>query len=362
MDNIIGHRLKIARSRAGMSLRDLAQKAGLSAQAISKYERGLDTPSSRSLLRLAGALDLRVEYFFRSTSVNTKIAASFRAKKKVSARDQKAMMAKIQDWLERYCEVESLFGVEGKCKISKKHKVNSPEDIEAAAAVIRGNFSLGTAPVLNLIEILEEKGIKVWRMEGHGKIDSCTFETEDGSPVIVINKKVDGKEVPGDRQLFSVCHELGHLYLQLPGNMSNRRKEALLNRFAGAFLVPKEKAIIELGNRRTGLDFLELHILKHKYGLSVQGWIHRAEDLNIIGKSTARKLFGAIEERGWREVEPGDQIPPERPKRMLRMVFRALEEGVVSRSRANELLGEELDDRLAKEKMQHGDLPVTVCR
>ncbi len=51
----IGERLKGARLRAGLNLRDLARQAGISAQAVSKYERGLDIPGSSVLISaLAG--------------------------------------------------------------------------------------------------------------------------------------------------------------------------------------------------------------------------------------------------------------------------------------------------------------------
>jgi transcriptional regulator with XRE-family HTH domain len=37
---MIGERIKQARTAAGLSLRELAEKAGVSAMAISKYETG----------------------------------------------------------------------------------------------------------------------------------------------------------------------------------------------------------------------------------------------------------------------------------------------------------------------------------
>ncbi len=46
----LGERLKMARAMSGLSLRDVAAKAGVSHMAISKYERGLDMPSSPVLL------------------------------------------------------------------------------------------------------------------------------------------------------------------------------------------------------------------------------------------------------------------------------------------------------------------------
>ena len=47
---MIGERIKQARKAAGLSLRALADRAGVTAMAISKYEAGKSTPSSRVLL------------------------------------------------------------------------------------------------------------------------------------------------------------------------------------------------------------------------------------------------------------------------------------------------------------------------
>jgi transcriptional regulator with XRE-family HTH domain len=66
---MIGERIKIARRAAGLSQRALAKAVGVSAMAISKYERELDTPGSDVLLRLAQALGVKTEYFLRPTTV-----------------------------------------------------------------------------------------------------------------------------------------------------------------------------------------------------------------------------------------------------------------------------------------------------
>jgi transcriptional regulator with XRE-family HTH domain len=49
--DMFGERLRLARKRAGLSLRDLAARIGndVSAQAISKYESGKMFPSSSGL-------------------------------------------------------------------------------------------------------------------------------------------------------------------------------------------------------------------------------------------------------------------------------------------------------------------------
>lgn len=60
------HKLKVARRAKGLSTRALAEKVGVSAMAISKYERGLMTPSSDVLIKLARELDVTIEYLVRS--------------------------------------------------------------------------------------------------------------------------------------------------------------------------------------------------------------------------------------------------------------------------------------------------------
>ena len=54
---MIGQRLKLARSAAGLSLRELETKIGnrVSAQALSKYEQDEMMPSSDVLIALSGA-------------------------------------------------------------------------------------------------------------------------------------------------------------------------------------------------------------------------------------------------------------------------------------------------------------------
>jgi DNA-binding XRE family transcriptional regulator len=59
---MFAERLKRARKAAGFSMDTLAKQAGLSANAIKKYEHGTTMPSSANLLKLAKALGVRSEY------------------------------------------------------------------------------------------------------------------------------------------------------------------------------------------------------------------------------------------------------------------------------------------------------------
>ena len=106
---MIGERLKIARRAAGLSLDALAARVGVSKMAISKYERGLDMPGSSVLLGLARELGVKAEYFFRPTGIRFSTSA-FRCRKSLPAKQKSALAARVQEWLERYVEAETIVG------------------------------------------------------------------------------------------------------------------------------------------------------------------------------------------------------------------------------------------------------------
>jgi Zn-dependent peptidase ImmA (M78 family) len=128
----------------------------------------------------------------------------------------------------------------------------------------------------------------------------------------------------------------------LPGIFESVPVEAAANRFAGAFLVSKEAAFRELGRHRHNINIPELYLLKLKYGFSMQAWLRRALELSIISEDLESCLFRELKSQGAPKVEPGDQVPSEEPGRMKRMAWRAVAEGVVTRSRASELAGIEM--------------------
>jgi Zn-dependent peptidase ImmA (M78 family)/DNA-binding XRE family transcriptional regulator len=331
----IGSRLQRARKGANVSQRDLAERVGLSAMMISKYERDKSVPNSTMLLRFAKELGTKIDYFFRPESFSVELHA-YRKHASLGKKNIEAIKVRIQDWLERYLEVEDFFPQE-KIQIDlPTYKVETMEDVERAAKALREAWNLGVDPIENLIQLLEDKGIKVGLVSGFDDFDACTF-TFDGHLVIASKSGISG-----DRQRFNIAHELGHLVLACQGDLD---EEKAANRFAGAFLVPAERAIFELGMVRRDLDVNELYLLKHKYGLSMQAWVYRAKDLNIISQNTAARLFKNFRVNYLHREEPGNPFPSEKPLRMEKLIYRALAEDLITRSKAGALLGKPLKHR-----------------
>src|SRR5512138_404296 len=65
----VGQRLRSLRDERGISMRALARRSGLSANALSMIERGLTSPSVSTLNKLAVALEVPITAFFRQEPV-----------------------------------------------------------------------------------------------------------------------------------------------------------------------------------------------------------------------------------------------------------------------------------------------------
>ena len=355
---MLGARIKQGRVAAGLSLRELAQAVDLSAMAISKYERDLIKPSSDTLLRLGKALGVRVEYFFRQPTIEL-TEVDFRKHVRLSKQDEAKALDDVREKLERWLELEAIIPASWPKAFALPRglpqRIDAYEDIEAVAEKLRTSWSLGSGPIGNLIDKLEEEGIKVILTphDGGKKFDGLVAKA-NGHTVIVV-----GEDWPGDRQRFTLAHELGHLVLH--GRLADGLdEERACHRFASAFLVPRREAIRLLGNSRSWIEPRELYLLKHEWGLSMNGWLYRAQDLGILNRAAARRhweFFAAQSENGitWREHEPGTAYARERPLRFAQLVYRALAEDLIGESKAAELLGLTLVELRLRRRMDATD-------
>lgn len=69
----VGQRLRVLREERDTSMRALARRSGLSANALSMIERGLTSPSVSTLTKLANALQVPITAFFRQKPSQEKV-------------------------------------------------------------------------------------------------------------------------------------------------------------------------------------------------------------------------------------------------------------------------------------------------
>lgn len=339
---MIGQRLKIARAAAGHSLRDLEAAIGnlVTAQAIGKYERDEDMPSSGVLSALARALSVSEDYLL-ATDEMVLDGVEFRKRGISSKREEAFVEGRALHLLERYLTVEDalrLASVVWDRPPEVPYPIKDMADVDTAARAIRTHWGLGIDPIPNLSELLEERGIKVLSVD-LTDIDGLTANVKrkncEPVPVIVIRANTWA-----ERKRFTLAHELGHMLMQVGPGVD---AEKAANRFAGAFLMPAEALWREIGKDRTAISFGELAQLKELFGASFQAITYRCYDLGILNQAAYKRLFQAFNEQGWRKdpfKEPGALAPEkEQPQRMERLTFRALAEQLISESKAAEILG-----------------------
>lgn len=336
---MIGERLQRARKGAGLALRTVAAQADLSHTTVSKFEKEQQKPSSAQLIKLAKILGVRTEYFFRPQSLKID-GIEYRKKNTLSKKILDKIQADIHDQAERWHELLSLYP---QLPIQPfalpdclPELISDAEQIEVLAETVRAAWKLGLSCIPDMIDTLESQGIMVISssVDGDNKFDGLAGVINT-MPLIVV-----GANWTGDRQRFTLAHELGHLLLK--GRLDQsllEDEEKLCNRFAGAFLLPKQTLIKHLGQHRHRLENDELYLLKHEFGLSMQGILFRSLQSEIITHATFQSICKWFSIKGWRTREPKEQYPSEQTILFKQLVYRALAEEYFTESKAAELLG-----------------------
>jgi len=343
-------RLRRARVLKNMSLQQVADQMGdITKQALSKYEQGKDAPNSTRLIQLSDVLGVNPEYFFRSDSVELG-EVDFRKHSAFGKKQQEAIKEQVREYLERYLAAERLFDNEsddnGFAQWREHFRVSNTDEIEKAAENLRQAWHLGTNPIANLTETLEEYGIKVVGLEAHEKFDGLCAVVNDGADAVIVSNI----SRPGERQRFNLAHELGHLVMDIPDDIhGTREEENWCHRFAGAFLFPASQVRATFGNHRSRVLLKEFLLAKEEWGISIQALLRRLYDLNIVQQGFYQSTFRFWSSRGYRKGEP-EPLDSENSYRLRQLVYRALAEGLVTPSRAAELLSAglgEIEDVLA---------------
>jgi Zn-dependent peptidase ImmA (M78 family)/DNA-binding XRE family transcriptional regulator len=337
-------RIKLARRKAGLSLRNLADKMeGLvSAQAIGKYERGEMAPGSDVLIALSKALGVSIPYLMSAQGVELG-ECEFRTKASTSAKERSRVETEVLEWVERYLQIEAILDLPSgswACPNGMPRRIDSLEAAERLADELRVAWNLGTDPIPNMTELLEERGIKVLLADLPERVSGLTCFVKRvnvgiETPVIVANSS---KTL--ERRRFTMAHELGHRVID-PASEGDIEK--LCHRFAGSFLVNREHLQKEIGEHRSAFGVREIVGLKRLYRISAAAFLMRLEQIGVIDHGAIEYAFRSFAS-GWRSEEPEPLEGPsnrakfEAPRRFERLVYRAAAEDMISLPKAVELL------------------------
>lgn len=343
LKTIFAERFKSARLMRGFSLQDLSDaiENKLSRQALHRYEKGEVIPDYEKLTLLSEALKINIDYFYRNTKVElSKI--EFRKLNKMSQKDISIIKETTKEKLSRYLELEEILGLSNNFEdyLENFGVVSTYEQVNKAAELLREKWDIGFGPIFNIVEILEDKNIKVLDLYVNDDFDGLQTRVNDTIPVIAYNASKINKP---DRIRFTLLHELAHLLLKF-GDISEKEIETLCHQFAGAMLLPEKTIKSELGPHRNKLSISELGYIKKQYGISIQAIVMRAKDCGIINDHYTKQFFFLIKQMNWKIDEPYEYNGVEKSNRFEQLLSRALIEDQISMNKAALLTNRSLSE------------------
>lgn len=333
-DNIFRRRLSQARQMKGLSMEELGGllTPAITRQAINKYEKGQTIPDSRMLLAFGSVLGVKPDYFFRPFTVEVD-RVMFRKDAKFPEKKSIAIRERVREELERYLEVEQLCGIQSEFSLPSVN-ISSAGDVTGYAAKVRSLLKLGVDGISNVIEVLEDNGIKVIEISEYESFEGLSGYANDNIPVIVVNDNLTP-----ERKRFALLHELGHLLMRFKGDMKAKEVENLYNVFASELLLPSSVLLSRIGIKRHDITLAELSDIQKQYGISIDAIMDAMRRLDVI---TDRRYDGYLKKKrsfpDFRAVVEQSMVIPETTGRFVRMVYRALADENISFSKAAALL------------------------
>lgn len=348
-NKILPEKIKEARVARGLSLAQLSKLVGVSSQAIDQYEKGVCTPSSAVMLKLVEALDFPVNFFSKTSRSKLKDELIyFRSNKNITMKLKESCKIRIK-WIE-----DSYFMISDYINLPK---VNIPNlgkidiesidliDIEDIANKVRDYWNLGEYPISNLIDVLQQHGMVVTKLEiGSKKVDGFSIWKNE-IPYIFVGSDKDSAV----RLRFSIAHELGHLILHkdLTAEELESEKELIENQanmFAAAFLLPRE----EFNREMISSSIDSFILIKKKWKVSLSTMIKRAQDTGMLTENQIRYLNSQMIKYGYYRREPmDDEIVCEKPY-LFKQAFEILvDNNIISKESLLETLGIKMEEAIS---------------
>lgn len=353
--NINPSRLRFARKRRGITIKKLSEMLGLTTRSLSAYENGQTCPKNLSLSLLSEALKFPKDFFFMDdiepltvNSVSFRSFARMSATVRDSALHASHIAIEFTHWIDKKFDTPNV----------SLHNCNTYEP-EAAAEVLRNEWSLGERPISNMVHLLESKGIKVFSLiENTNDMDAYSFWM-DGTPFVFLNTK---KSV--ERGRFDAAHELGHLVLHAHGEARGKEIEAEANRFASAFLMPWKSIVAQTVN----YPVLEsIIVLKSYWLVSAAAMVRRLRDVKLLTEWQYRSLTIELSKRGFLRDEP-KPIKRRETSKLLPMLFNSLSDEAITKHDVAKELGYYAQDidafmfNLTITELPGGHLKTTVAK
>jgi Zn-dependent peptidase ImmA (M78 family)/DNA-binding XRE family transcriptional regulator len=302
-------RLLLAPERRGLLAKDLASKCQVTPQTVTHWESGETRPSEELIVRIAEVTGFPLAFFsLGDIDSLPEGSVTFRARSRIPARQKRSALAagtlarELTIWIEQRFDLP---------KVSLPDLTDQPPDL--VARIIRAEWMLGDKPIPNMIHLLESRGVFVLSLaEDVHELDAFSFWSGK-RPIVLLNTMKSA-----ERSRMDAAHELMHLLAHREETDKSEEEEA--NKFAGAFLMPKE-SLFANAPRIPALP--QLIDAKRRWGVALAALVVRLHEVGILSDWQYRMLFIDLSKRGYRTREP-NPIPQRESSTLLAQVFRFL--------------------------------------
>ena len=379
----LGRRIRQAREACGMTQDDVAKALGVSRATIAQIELGNRSVSGLELDQLAYlfARDIR-EFLAEKFTEDDLIHALFRSQDQADTDGVKEALRDCIALGHELTSLEELLGINRALKTVAEYPFATPrskwEAIQTGAQVAqeeRRRLGLGSAPLGDLVQLLEGEGIRTGLVSMPSDVSGLTISHPRVGLFVVINR-----DHSATRQRFSWCHEYGHVLLDREaGGIVSREadrtslKEVRANSFGANLLMPEEgvrQFVAGLGkgassrvladvfdeagvvpvDTRTepGSQDLQLYDvvqLAHFFGVSSSSALYRLRNLRLLTEAEFERLK-ALDEAGNSNkiaqfmglpVRDGERHANEFARRFLGLALEAYRRQLISRTKLSEL-------------------------
>lgn len=366
---VLGERLRKARTRLGLTQDQVAEAMHMSRPTISQIEAGKRPVNSLELARFARLYRIPVHVLLQEAE-ETEVGAEayFRLAESTTLELKPAWRAVLLGFVEecrQYAELERMvLGRVGDLPVSYDAEKLGPSSIrqgEQAAELERKRLGIGDDPITNLPELLELQGVKVIARkhpEATELVGAALYRREFG-PAILVN--LSGSDLAPGRLNFTAAHEYAHLLFEreldtvdYEGYLTDPKPfERRANAFAASFLMPEPGILKELQSIgwRKGQDLghAEVVYLSVRFGVSYKAMLWRLTNLGLITEEERAALYelpvlSVITDLGCDEKMQehlGRWTEASMRRRFRMLVLQAYREGRISGGRAAQLLGVE---------------------
>lgn len=313
-------RLTLAREMRGLTKTELAELIGKSAAAVGQFEGGGRSscrPDPRTLAALALALGVPVNFFARRSSpTHLEVdVCHFRSLRSASQRERRRLLARASLICDLLRELEQHVRLPDEQVSRVARSVRTEPEIEQLAVQVRHAWGLGLGPIGNVINLLERQGVVVTRVPASSEAVDAFSTWHEGRPLAFLVMAKDSTS----RVRWDASHELGHLVMHVDVVPGSPLAEREANRFAGAFLLPRDAFAMECPRR---LDWDHFYELKRRWKVSVSALLKRAYDLRCISEATCRRAFIHLNKTGERYAELHE--PPAEPPTLIASALAAI--------------------------------------